>query len=141
MRKARQKGLSSKLSLLAIVLNVIMIFVTVGLVVTLTSQSNNKTQQAEYDTEGIADLNAIADELEIYYFTNLHYPSDFNESTFPELDPEVFNAPNDEKAYVFEPQGCEDEKCSSFVLSYKLKSESSPNDLDGDGFYSIISIN
>ena len=142
--KAKKEERSTTLASVGLVINTLftLFFVLmIGFIVFLTvAFVQNETK----DKDAIADIKTIQISLEEYYSTEGSYPEALDAEQLS-ISPNVLISPEGAASYEYRPIGCTAEQCSGFELSYDLLNSYGESDadydLDGDGFYRVISEN
>lgn len=140
IQHAKRDGISTKLSKIAVILNVIFMILVALAVTAIVLLGFKEAQKVARDTKAKSDISSVYAKLEEVYSTNYAYPAELQESSLPGIDPEALVDENG-ASYEYLPEGCTSVGCTSYTLRYKLESSSSTLDYDGDGYYLVQSLN
>lgn len=112
------------------VIEAIAVALFLGVAATLLIIQKNNLGAAQRDTDRKTAINAMYFNLEeVYYEKNGYYPVKIDSKTLRAMDPTLFTDPDgavlgdSASTYRYEPNGCQNEKCSGYSLRADLEKE------------------
>lgn len=112
------------------VIELIVAIVFLAVATTVFFIQKNDIEISSRNQERKTAINAMYYSLEeVYFKDNKHYPETLNSETLPSVDPELFKDQNgvaigeQNSEYRYEPSGCENARCTGYMLRASLENE------------------